>query len=1159
MTDKPASFTEKQLACVRQVANLSVAKNNMRFDSKKFDKTAFLKHIKTYSPKIVALLEKIEELDKADRKKNGRVYKHLIFSDLDKGSGDKLVASALVASGFKCVYGHTKTKLFMDENVLNSDSEHKFALMSGAPVFGIKIGPTFKKSILSTFNQRPHNVYGEKCRFLILDKNFREGVDGFDIKYVHILEPQTSRANEKQVIGRATRTCGQNGLYFTPNQGWPLYVYIYDTELTESAQEKYKIKTMHDLFLTGFDLRQFAFAKELDKYAIVSSVDYSLNKNVHNFKVEDDPVVFDLFEQTAALTKTIVKSVAKSRTKTMTKTKMITEQPSETTVGGDSHHERAVNCKGTCGKSPTGSVPATVADMILAWMSLGRVIAKTRKERLREYLCSAMKKDAVYCDRVNQVFEDVGGFVEENKVIIGHMLPNLDEDHKRLVAKFVAKVPTKPVMPFVLKQAIVGANYSQYAWPKAKIENLCIKKDGAKAFSFMPTQEFVRHYFTPSSPEKGLLLYHSVGTGKCMARDTPILMYDGSVKKVQDIRVGDVVMGDDSGPRHVTSLGSGEDDMYEIASAKGGDPYTVNSEHILCFRCDDTHPSLVPFTKDDGVVEMEVNEYLALPDEAKRRLKGYRVGVDFVPRIVHNDPYEVGRRSQAHEPIPDEYKTNDRGTRLRVLAGIIDTYGTFNTNSSGYDVVVDRALPRQVLLDNVKFLARSLGFVAYGTAFKNTMSIHGSRLHEIPVRCARNDVVGHRIPPPFPDELATEVRIEPVGRGDYYGFTIDGNNRFLLGDFTVTHNTCTAIATATTGFEKEGYTVLWVTRASLKSDYWKNQFDQVCNTDLQKRIAQGNPLPPDLPERKRLLSKSWRLPPMSYRQFTNLISKKNRKLYDELTAINGHTDPLRKTLLIIDEAHKLYGGDDLAAQERPNTPKLLEMIRHSYKTSGADSVKVLLMTATPFTNDPMELVKLLNVLREDPLPDKFDDFAEVYLNADGTFSKKGKVAFMNEIAGYVSYLNRELDARQFAQPQLHTVLVPMSRRESSVLTNKELTQKYKKLAEAYKDEERAGQEEKKELSKKIKVIEASIKGLPKCTGIKDKTEKQACKDDAASKKEALSDDKKGVAAEKKEIDKRIGEIAKKKKALAAEKKKESVVLKNDFSQEKVLAEKCKVL
>lgn len=298
---------------------------------------------------------------------------------------------------------------------------------------------------------------------------------------------------------------------------------------------------------------------------------------------------------------------------------------------------------------------------------------------------------------------------------------------------------------------------------------------------------------------------------------------------------------------------------------------------------------------------------------------------------------------------------------------------------------------------------------------------------------------------------------------------------------------------------------------------------------------------------------------MSYRQFTNLISKKNRKLYDELTAINGHTDPLRKTLLIIDEAHKLYGGDDLAAQERPNTPKLLEMIRHSYKTSGADSVKVLLMTATPFTNDPMELVKLLNVLREDPLPDKFDDFAEVYLNADGTFSKKGKVAFMNEIAGYVSYLNRELDARQFAQPQLHTVLVPMSRRESSVLTNKELTQKYKKLAEAYKDEERAGQEEKKELSKKIKVIEASIKGLPKCTGIKDKTEKQACKDDAASKKEALSDDKKGVAAEKKEIDKRIGEIAKKKKALAAEKKKESVVLKNDFSQEKVLAEKCKVL
>ena len=34
-------------------------------------------------------------------------------------------------------------------------------------------------------------------------------------------------ADLKQTIGRATRTCGQKGLEFQDNVGWPLYVYNY--------------------------------------------------------------------------------------------------------------------------------------------------------------------------------------------------------------------------------------------------------------------------------------------------------------------------------------------------------------------------------------------------------------------------------------------------------------------------------------------------------------------------------------------------------------------------------------------------------------------------------------------------------------------------------------------------------------------------------------------------------------------------------------------------------------------------------------------------------------------------------------------------------------------------------------------------------------------
>jgi hypothetical protein len=50
----------------------------------------------------------------------------------------------------------------------------------------------------------------------------------------------------------------------------------------------------------------------------------------------------------------------------------------------------------------------------------------------------------------------------------------------------------------------------------------------------------------PSAMGTAIAINGPMGTGKCHTFDTPILMYDGSVKMVQDIVVGDKVMGDDS-------------------------------------------------------------------------------------------------------------------------------------------------------------------------------------------------------------------------------------------------------------------------------------------------------------------------------------------------------------------------------------------------------------------------------------------------------------------------------------------------------------------------------------------------------------------------------------------------------------------------------------
>ncbi len=51
--------------------------------------------------------------------------------------------------------------------------------------------------------------------------------------------------------------------------------------------------------------------------------------------------------------------------------------------------------------------------------------------------------------------------------------------------------------------------------------------------------------------------------------------------------------------------------------------------------------------------------------------------------------------------------------------------------------------------------------------------------------------------------------------------------------------TCTAIATATNSFNKEGYTIIWVTRYTLKEDIWKNMFVKICNIIIRDKLKSG--------------------------------------------------------------------------------------------------------------------------------------------------------------------------------------------------------------------------------------------------------------------------------------------------------------------------------
>ena len=50
----------------------------------------------------------------------------------------------------------------------------------------------------------------------------------------------------------------------------------------------------------------------------------------------------------------------------------------------------------------------------------------------------------------------------------------------------------------------------------------------------------------------------------CLEPNTEIIMYDGSIKKAKDINEKDILMGDDSEPRHIKGCTTGTGTMYEL-------------------------------------------------------------------------------------------------------------------------------------------------------------------------------------------------------------------------------------------------------------------------------------------------------------------------------------------------------------------------------------------------------------------------------------------------------------------------------------------------------------------------------------------------------------------------------------------------------------------
>lgn len=290
-TKKPKS----PLACSREVINYSSIELTDRFDKPKFNGDKLLSKLYINSPKMLALLEKIRQLDKADYTREKKLYKHFIFSDIKKGYGAKIIASSLIAAGYDLVMKQQKTKIVLDYDKIQSGNESNFALLSSTALWNNPVTLNNTKETLKVFNSRTTkdekgNEHGDKIRIIVLDSGFKEGIDLFDVKYAHIFEDQLTQADLTQAIGRVTRFCGQKGLKFINGKGWSVETFIYKLykpiprDITRLKFLEGKNVILDYIKKQNKDLQfNINFEKEITETIKDTAVDKLLNEKINSY------------------------------------------------------------------------------------------------------------------------------------------------------------------------------------------------------------------------------------------------------------------------------------------------------------------------------------------------------------------------------------------------------------------------------------------------------------------------------------------------------------------------------------------------------------------------------------------------------------------------------------------------------------------------------------------------------------------------------------------------------------------------------------------------------------------------------------------------------------------------------------------------------------
>jgi replicative DNA helicase len=300
-------------------------------------------------------------------------------------------------------------------------------------------------------------------------------------------------------------------------------------------------------------------------------------------------------------------------------------------------------------------------------------------------------------------------------------------------------------------------------------------------------------------------------------KNTEVLMFNGELKKIQDIQIGDLVMSEDNGPLKVTNIKTDINELYNVAHYYNDENYIVNKDFELSLTYiykksiidhttyysikwldnDTLSEKFVKFSynkknkkkiynsvnayfeniKENRQVNIKVCDFMNLSLNLQSKLHGIKSLITFYPKKTPINSYMIGNIEGINiygmvdnNTISDIYKYNSTHIRFDYLAGVIDGYGYVQNDKYILEIPEYNSYVKDLI-----FIIKS---VLLNCTYKDgLLIIYGNKIVKIPTK---NLKITSKL-----NKYSNKIQIDNYGIDTYYTLQFNKESKFILGNCIV--------------------------------------------------------------------------------------------------------------------------------------------------------------------------------------------------------------------------------------------------------------------------------------------------------------------------------------------------------------------------------------